>query len=145
MWTPRRILLLLLGIAGFVAIFLVYDRFLGWIDGLPNLPAEYEKEAANQQLPPDNGPISPTYLRLQEAWGPNSPEVLDTLAYKTKIELRDKGIVIASGQPSFTPEPSRFVTVSPFSIAFFGKPKPPHLRTLDDIPEISTFHADKAI
>ena len=145
MWTPRRILLLIAAVVGFTAVFVVYDRFLGLIDGLPDLPVEYAEAAPNQTIEFDNGPVSPTYLRLQEAWGPNSPEVLDSIAYKIKNEQRDKGIVIASGQPTFAPEPSKFVTVSPFSVAFFGKPKPAHLRTPDDIPEISTFHADKAV
>ena len=41
MWTPRRVLLLILGVVLFGAAFGVYLRFLGWIDGLPQLPDEF--------------------------------------------------------------------------------------------------------
>ena len=41
MWTPRRLLLLLLGLAFFGTAYGVYARFLGGIDGLPLLPEEY--------------------------------------------------------------------------------------------------------
>ena len=40
-WNPRRVLLLVLGVALFGAVFGVYARLLGWIDGLPQLPAEF--------------------------------------------------------------------------------------------------------
>lgn len=145
MWTPRRILLVILGLFGFSAVYMLYARVLGGIDGLPELPAAFLTPSLDQDVfIPETG-VSPTQKRLEEAFGPASPEVLDNLAYKTKLEMRDKGIVLASGQPVFTPEPSRFVTVSPFSLAFFGKPKPAHLRQPGEVQEISTFHADKAI
>ena len=41
MWTPRRILLLMAAVFAFGAAFVVYNSFLGWIDGLPALPAKF--------------------------------------------------------------------------------------------------------
>ena len=59
-----------------------------------------------------------------------------------------QGQLIACGQPAFASgsEPSRFVEVSPFSLAFVGKPRGPGEVLLpDEREEISTVHADKAI
>lgn len=147
MWTPRRIALMLLGLAGFTVIFVVYSLFLGGIDGLPELPTVYLKTSDDETIPINTGPVSPTLLRLKDAFGPGCPEVTDPITYKTKLELRDKGMVFACGQPAFATDPAmtKFVTVSPFSLAFFGKPRPAHLRAAGEVTEISTFHADKAI
>ncbi len=145
MWTPRRILLLLLGVAGFTSAFVIYSQLLGGVDGLPELPAAYTEVDPGGDVVLPEQPVSPTHLRLQEAFGPASPEVLDTVAYKTRLEMRDKGLVFACGPMEFAPEPSRFVTVTPFSVAFFGKEKRPHEMQPGETREISTFHADKAV
>ncbi|MCZ2341408.1 MAG: hypothetical protein LC104_06375, partial [Bacteroidales bacterium] len=146
MWTPRRILLLLLGMAGFSAAYFVYSQFLGAVDGLPALPTAYlETEDGLQSFDIPEETYSPTLLRLQEAFGPGSPEVTDSIEYKTKLEIRDKGMVFACGQLMFAAEPSEYVTVAPFSVAFFGKPRPPGTRQPGEIAEINTFHADKAV
>ncbi|MGL6072799.1 MAG: hypothetical protein ACRC8S_01430 [Fimbriiglobus sp.] len=151
MWTPRRILLLIVGMLVMLGVYLGYSQVLGGVDGLPELPSEYRISTAEsgeeQTLPPP--PQYPTRDKLKMAFGPGSPEATDNgLAYKLKTELRDKGMVLACGQPVFTStkaEPSRKVIVSPFSIAFFGKAKAPNeLITPGEMPEISTFHADKA-
>ncbi|MGL6097635.1 MAG: hypothetical protein ACRC7O_17775, partial [Fimbriiglobus sp.] len=147
MWTPRRILLLLAGLAAFTAAFLGYTFVLGGVDGLPDLPAPFlVRDTTGEGVDFSNEIESPTITRLKEAFGPVSPEVTDTVAYKTKLELRDRGLVFACGQPAFsTTEPSRFVTVAPFSLAFFGKARPFHLRVPGEQNEISTFHADRAV
>lgn len=145
MWTPRRIFLLIVGIALFTGAYLSYTIFLGSVDGLPKLPERYLTAIDEADIVVDNRPVSPTIIRLQQAFGPNSLEVTDPIVYKTKLEIRDKGMVFACGQQTFAPEPSRFVTVAPFSVAFFGKPRPAHLREPGEMPEISTFHAEKAI
>ncbi|MFO0850820.1 MAG: hypothetical protein U0871_20030 [Gemmataceae bacterium] len=144
MWTPRRVLLLLVCAAGFVGVFIAYVRILGGVDGLPELPTALLAPADDQPpLPPQD--VSPTQVRLQEAFGPASPEVTDTIAYRLRFEERGRGLVFACGQPEFAAgEPTRFVTVSPFSVAFFGQQKPAHLRQPGEVTEISTFHADKA-
>lgn len=146
MWTPRRILLLLLGLAGSLSAYLLYAAALGGVDGLPDLPTKLLVPAPpDQEIPFENQPISPTNLRLQQAFGPNSPEVLDTVAYKTRLEMRERGLVFACGQMNFERPATPLVTVSPFSVAFFGKAKPPHLLQPGEVQEISTFHADQAV
>ena len=139
MWTPRRIGLVLLGLAGAVGAYLGYSIAFGSIDGLPTLPDKFHIPASGQQLIV-NFPVSRTERNLAEAFGPTSPEVTDNLTYKTRIELQERGMVIASGPPN--PDGTPFVTVSPISVAQFGKlsagTKPGEAR------EISTFHADKA-
>jgi hypothetical protein len=42
MWTPKRILLLVLGFVTFWLAYGVYAYFLGGVDGLPPLPPECE-------------------------------------------------------------------------------------------------------
>ena len=141
MWTPRRVTLLLLGIAGFVAAYALYARFLGRIDGLPELPPDLATPSGDSPDFPQPG-VSQTVRRLAGLFGDESPEVTDP-AYTLKVDMPDKGLVIASGQPRFAAEPSRFVTVSPFSVGFFARPKgqlPP-----GEVEEASTFHADRAV
>jgi hypothetical protein len=139
-WTPRRILLLLVGAAGCVTAYLVYARVLGWVDGLPALPARYAVPAPPDQDIKLPDPVSPTYVRLQQAFGPGSPEVIDNVAYKTRVI--EKGMVFAFGQTEFMGTPR--VAVSPISVAFFGKEKPQHQTLPDEAQEITTYHADKA-
>ncbi len=144
MWTPRRILLLVLGLVGLVGAYLVYSLFLGQIDGLPELPRALlpsTSDAPPEPLPPA-GP-SGTISRLKLAFGPDSPEATNRIAYPLQIELRDKGMAFACGQPAFAPaaRPSNIVNVAPFSIAYFGKPdagKP------GEGEEITTAHSDRA-
>ncbi len=145
MWTPRRVVLLLLGLAGCVGTYLLYSTFLGGVDGLPQLPEKFLLRGEDQDIELPGPGDSPTYVRLRQAFGPNSLEVLDTVAYKTRLEMRDRGLVFACGQMEFANPPQPFVTVSPFSVAFFGKPKQPHELQPGEAQEISTFHADKAV
>lgn len=141
MWTPRRVTLLLLGIAAFVGAYIIYARFLGRIDGLPELPTELATPSDDSPTFPQPG-VSQTVLRLAGMFGDDSPEVTDP-AYTLKVDMPDKGLVIASGQPRFSPEPSRRVTVSPCSIGFFGRSKGP--LPPGEVEEVSTFHGDRAI
>ena len=41
MWTPKRILLMTLGLVLFLASYLCYTSYLGGVDGLPPLPEGY--------------------------------------------------------------------------------------------------------
>ena len=41
MWTPKRILLMTLGLVLFLASYLGYANYLGGVDGLPPLPEGY--------------------------------------------------------------------------------------------------------
>ncbi|MBX9583090.1 MAG: hypothetical protein K2X87_22515 [Gemmataceae bacterium] len=147
MWTPRRVALLLAGVALFVAAFAVYDRLLGWLDGLPQLPAAMLAKATGPALPPARA-TSATEARLIEAFGPGCPEAAPprVSGYFTRLEFRngESSVVLASGSPGFGQNSNR-VTLAPFSLAVFGKPRPDRLRRPGEVVEISTFHADKAV
>jgi len=134
-------MLLLFGLVGFVAAYFVYARLLGSLDGLPALPDKYRPDAAasNVTVRPPNE--SPTTVKLQEAFGVGSAEADDKVVYKTKVQLPDKGLVIAAGHLEFDPKGSTRVPVSPVSMAIFGKGK----LQPGEIPDISTFHADRAV
>lgn len=141
MWTPRRILILFSGLVGFVILYVGYSLFFGGVDGLPALPERFLAPAGGLVIIPDN-PRSPSETRLEQAFGPKCPELEDP-AYKTKMELRDRGIVFAAGPIPDIKEPTRKLRISPLSLAVFSRPaanaKP------EDIPEIVTLHADEAV
>ena len=145
MWTPRRVLLLLGSLLLFGGVFGVYNRLLGWLDGLPQLPARFLDSPREQPVPPPRL-TSPTVLRLIEAFGPNCPESQDNKVYETKLEFRqgESSVVVACGPPPANPNSKR-VTLAPFSVAVFGKPRPPQFRQPGEVVEISTLHADKAV
>ena len=138
MWTPRRIGLVLLGLAGALGAYIGYSLAFGSIDGLPNLPDRFLLPATGQQVF-DAGPVSRTERKLAEAFGANSIEATDNnVTYKLKVEMHGGASVIASGPTIVDGTP--IVTMTPISFAQFGKSsgKP------GDVREISTFHADKA-
>jgi hypothetical protein len=68
--TPRRIVLALIWLVLFGAAYSAYDKFLGWVDGLPLLPDQMLIHADSSVRPPSR-PTSPTTQRLWEAFGPN--------------------------------------------------------------------------
>jgi hypothetical protein len=129
-WTPRRVLLLILGIALFGAAFGVYARFLGWIDGLPELPTELLARRAETE-PLAQLSFSPVEAKLQQAFGPGCIEI----GYSLKIEMRAKGMVLAASEVRIDPEGR--VKLWPFSLATFKEHPGQH-------PEINTVHADVA-
>ena len=132
------------GVLLFVGIYVGYARALGWLDGLPQLPAPMLAVNPGEFQPPPRT-FSPTVERLKEAFGPECAE-RDSQAYPTKLEFRngDSWVVLASGSSPLNPG-SKFITLSPFSVAAFGKSKPMHLRQPGEVVEISTFHSDKAV
>lgn len=144
MLTPRRTLMLLAGFLAFGTAYAVYARFLGWLDGLPQLPEAMLIESVGEFRPPDN-PQAPTQVRLAEAFGPKAPET-DYAYYPNQFSFvnGESVVVLASGPVPVNPDSHR-VTLSPFSLAMFGKPKPAHLRKPGEVPEITTVHADKGI
>lgn len=145
--SPRRMLLLLAGFLLFGGTYAAYSRALGWLDGLPQLPAALLTPADAGNFQPPVRTTSPTVERLREAFGPDCPEQHPAF-YPNQLEFRsttgESSIVLAAGQAPFTPGSKR-VVLAPFSLAVFGKPRPPHLRLPDEVTEISTFHADKAV
>lgn len=139
MWTTRRIGLLLLGLAIAGAAFAGYSFVLGGFDGLPAIPQAYLKPATGTVIP--QYPVSLTIAQLQQAFGPYSSEGGTDLDYKNRLQIPGHDGVIACGSP--VPNGTPLVTVAPISVALFGKsalrPRP------GTAPEISTFHADRAV
>ncbi|HEX4607971.1 MAG TPA: hypothetical protein VH092_07185, partial [Urbifossiella sp.] len=125
MWTPRRVMLLLVGTLVFGGVYGAYARALGWIDGLPQLPARMLEPTDGKFRPPDRNTI-PTVQLLREAFGPGcAEENPTTYANQFTVLNGDSRVAIATGR---MPNPDgKWVTLSPFSVAVFGKPKPAHL------------------
>ncbi len=130
---------MLLGLTLATFAYVGYSVALGTIDGLPILPDSYLVPASGQQIV-QNVKTSRTERKLAEAFGQDSPEMIDGSTYKNKFDQKDGQSVLAFGPPNF--DGSSIVTVSPISFAQFGQPvgnsKPGVVR------EITTFHADKA-
>ena len=140
MWTPRRVLLLLAGLAVVVGGLLVYVWFLGGYDGLPVLPPAYLK-TADRNTPVPGGQVGTTVGLLQLAFGRNSPEgASDVRAYRHRLPITGRNGVMAIGPPQTDGTPR--VVVAPVSVALFGqrnpRPKP------GEQVEITTLHADRA-
>src|SRR5438067_9087981 len=92
MWTPRRLLLLLLGLAFFGTAYAVYARFLGGIDGLPLLPEEFlvrrtldSKEVINPAV------TTEIDRKLMLAFGPGCREV----NWNVRLNLGRMGLLLA--------------------------------------------------
>jgi hypothetical protein len=139
-WTPRRILLLFLGILAVGGVYFGYTYFLGHFDGLQTLPEGYrytpgEKQVALVYKTP------PTITLLQQAFGKNSPEGNDSKRYPNRIPIPGRDGVIACGAPQ--PNNTAWVRVSPVSVLLYSRP------TLAPKPgetiEFSTFHGDEAM
>jgi lipopolysaccharide export system protein LptA len=131
-WTPRRVLLLLLGVVLFGTAFGVYARLLGWIDGLPQLPTEFlaKREPGEIDLPPATTKL--TDAKLRKAF----PAPCSEVEWKINIELKARGIVFAANDYSIA---DGRLTLRPFSLATFKD------RGRDEYPEINTVHSDVAV
>lgn len=144
MLTPRRTLLLLAGFLLFGGAYGAYARFLGWLDGLPQLPEPMRRQGDSEFRPPERN-VTPTQQRLAEAFGAGAPET-DYSAYPNQFSFLSGSSVIAlaSGPVPGNPNSNR-ITLTPFSVAVFAKSKPPHLRQPGEVAEITTIHSDKAV
>lgn len=143
--TPRRILMLVGGFAAFVAAYVVYAQAYGWLDGLPLLPERMLAVSKDPTCAPPVRLTSPTIELIKIAFGEKCPEA-ESAHYPTQLRFLqgDTTIVFAAGSPPSNPNSNR-VTLSPFSIAMFGKPRPEHQRAPGEVTEISTIHADRAV
>src|SRR5581483_8448485 len=117
MWTPRRILLLVVGFATFFCCFHVYAYFLGGIDGLPPLPEDYWPVADGQVPEPLPVRENAAELKLRLAFGENEK----VKNCPIKLEIRARGLVLAT--EDVAPEKDGRVKMTPFFIAIFGKDK----------------------
>ncbi|MBL8796264.1 MAG: hypothetical protein JNM56_20360, partial [Planctomycetia bacterium] len=133
MWTPKRILLLIAGFLGFSFAYGVYAYFLGGVNGLPPLPAEYEPAATGDGVPDYTRQEPLVEKKLKLAFGPDCAELKRT----HRLEMRAKGIVLAAD--TFNIEADGRVKMAPFSLAMFGKE-----RVESQFPEINTVQSDIA-
>ncbi len=119
MWTPRRIVLLLLGFLGSLTGYVAYGRsFLGAIDGLPGLPSEYLRVRPGTIIDPrPNKTVKPVEEKLKQAFGDECPE----LKRQIKLELHSRNMVLAADVCQ--PEDDGRVKLTPISVAMFGKDK----------------------
>lgn len=126
-------MLLAIGVGLFAAAFIVYNQFLGWIDGLPNLPEKY-LQVARPDLPPFEPQLENRIDRcLRQAFGDKCAEV----DYRYRGGMQIQGVYLATDDYSF--EPDGRVKLSPLSLAVIGKINP---RT--GYREIHTIHCDSA-
>lgn len=139
MWTPRRILLVVVGLCFFGAAYGIYAHFLGFVDGLPTLPSAYAERMIYDEssMPRFRSDGNPTAQRIRQAFGPNAPE----LRYYIKADSKAKGLLVVGHEiemPKLDAEGK--VTITPCSVAIFGK-----ARGQKGEQEITTMHCDRAI
>jgi hypothetical protein len=121
-WTPKRIVLLVVGFALFFAAYIAYAATsLGRINTLPPLPDMYKKPDRCQRppviIPPKNTRLDG---KLQQAFGPDCKE----LKRPIRLELNSKSMALAAEDFAFQQSDGR-VKVQPLSLAIFGKNKKP--------------------
>jgi lipopolysaccharide export system protein LptA len=130
------VLLLIASGALFATAYVVYSAFLGGIDGLTPLPeAFWPMATADTGSSPPPPAENPADRKLQMAFGEGCPE----LQRSVKLELRNRGIVLAVDDFTPMPEPDGRMKLEPFSIALFGKPHEP-----GSTPEINTIRSKRA-
>jgi hypothetical protein len=132
-WTPRRILLLVAGAGICIAAFLLYNRFLGWIDGLPMLPERFLAAAKPDQPPVEDRRETRLVQMLRQAFGNSCAEA----DYAYKLRLQAQGLAVAFRTYTFPHDDT--VILEPFSVASFGK-----VNADTNYPEINTVHCTRA-
>ena len=107
MWTPRRVVLLSLGLGLFVFSYAIYIHFLGGIDGLPSLPEQYsyEKNRLDDGTlpPPLTTPANYVDDKLRMAFGEECIE----LKYPIKLWTRSRGMGLAAKEFRIDRDPSQ--------------------------------------
>jgi hypothetical protein len=142
MWTPRRIILALVGLLAFAAGFFGYEHFLGTLDGLPPLPDRFSPQPT-LDTPRDPIPIKSRLNRkLELAFGPGCPEI----DYPIKTELKGRRTLVATHEFHIIKENdprdghrAGWVKLIRLSLATFSEKLGP-----EGIPEINTLYADVA-
>ena len=92
MWTPKRIVLLVIGVVAFCTCYLGYARsHLGTIDGLPTLPEEFRRTDGKRVDPPPPR-TSRVEQKLKQAFGLECKE----LKHPIKLELHSRSMTLAA-------------------------------------------------
>ncbi len=134
MWffTPKRIVILLGGLALFLSGYAVYAFFLGGIDGLPLLPSDYlPGDLPNIVIIPDGH----SEKKWKYAYGAESEELRRPL----RLDLNSKGVLIAANTFEIDKSDGR-VLLYPCSVALF-----PKSRQDSKFPEINTIQCEMAL
>jgi hypothetical protein len=132
-WTPKRIVILLGGLTLFLSVYVVYAYFLGGIDGLPILSAEFLPGEITEDCRKGDEE-GQTERKLKLAFGNECPE----LSMPIKLNLPSKGLLLAASQFEIIETDGR-VKLSPFSAALFPKNSGD-----TGIPEINTVQCEVA-
>lgn len=138
MWTPRRIFLSLIGLLAVAVGYFGYARLLGTLDGLPPLPAHFDREAIGGPPAGHSGLISTSLDRkFEEAFGPGCPE----LRYPIKLDMKQRGILLAAMAFRIIKEGPRegWIEMYPLSLAAVNEK-----RAEGGVHEINTVYADVA-
>jgi hypothetical protein len=137
MWTPRRISLALVGLLICFTGYFAYNRFLGKLDGLPPLPAQYEPIASGKSPPPVERHQTTLDRMLELAHGRNCQEI----RFPIKLQMKKSNVIVASHNFKILDSGPRagWVRMWPMSLAAFGQ-----AHGADGIPEINTVYADDA-
>ncbi len=116
MWTPKRLLLLVIGFAAFFGVYQVYVYFLGRYDGLPPLPDEHRRGRAARPVgehvrPPENPAIA-----LLRKYFPGGDEAERDM----RFYWQPQGIVMAADDGKLVDGKLMLTKVS---VALLGKPR----------------------
>jgi hypothetical protein len=134
-WTPKRVLLLVAGIAVFLAGYAVYAFFLGGIDGMPPLPEQFLRADSPILIGTFDPSETEIDRKLRMAFGKDCAQIKK----KFKFEIRKKGMVVAASDFSFKERDGR-VKLEDFSIAIFRDDITGHGE--GNWPEINTVISD---
>src|SRR5262245_55352757 len=88
-WTPKRVLILALGLLTFLVGYSIYSYFLGGIDGLPPLPEAFKP---GEIEPPDERQDQETERKLKMAFGPDCEELKRPILF----DRRGGGTIMAA-------------------------------------------------
>ncbi len=134
MWTPKRILLMILGWGLFFAGYQVYAHYLGRYDGLPPLPSDHRPQPGRERPAPvyTRPPDGPAANMLKMAFGTNCKEI----DRRIKLSWRTQGVVMAADDWALLDGKLELKLVS---VAIFGKPAE------DGNPEVNTIRGVRAL
>ncbi len=130
MWTPKRVAILLGSFVFFTILFGFYFHFLGYLDGLPELPREFWPDSTVRAAPPSTPPLNDE--TLQKAFG----EGCEELSRPIRLFLRTKGLAFAVKKFEILPDGR--VKLTPFSAVIYGK------NATGSYPEINTIQSEIA-
>lgn len=123
MWTPKRLVMMMVAFAGLLSGYSVYGHFLGGIDGLTPLPEDYWPPIQGQEVAHLN--VTVHRNQAEEMLKKAFSEACEELKRINKLEIPSRHMVLAVDKfepvTEKDPEHQGQVLLEPFSIAIFGK------------------------